>query len=61
MMNLFLVAFFDDFFFLFHYLEPTLQQGRKKLIEEKSGERFKLKTPDSNELDVFFIDRRHET
>lgn len=44
-----------------YVIQPTLQQGRKKLIEEKSGERFKLKTPDSNELDVFFIDRRHET
>lgn len=35
-------------------------QGRIKLIEEFSGERFKLSTRDGNHIDSIFIDRREK-
>jgi len=36
----------------------ALTQGRTKLVLEKKGERFKLKTSDGNEIDAMFVDRR---
>lgn len=42
-------------------LEYNLSVGRKKLIEERNSERFKLLTPDDNELDVMFVDQRGKT
>ncbi|KAL0280530.1 UNVERIFIED_CONTAM: hypothetical protein PYX00_001794 [Menopon gallinae] len=36
----------------------TMLQGRIKLIEEYSGERFKLRSRDGNDIDAMFIDRR---
>ena len=35
-----------------------MTQGRTKLVLEKKGERFKLKTSDGNEIDAMFVDRR---
>ncbi|XP_066991578.2 phosphatidylserine lipase ABHD16A [Anabrus simplex] len=37
---------------------PALLQGRVKLIAEHRGNRFKLKTQDSNEIDTMFVDNR---
>ncbi|KAI5734825.1 hypothetical protein M8J77_010832 [Diaphorina citri] len=42
-------------------MAPVLYQGRQKLLTENSGERFKLLTKDSNELDCMFVDRRNKT
>jgi len=39
-------------------ISEALVQGRAKLVLEKGGKRFKLKTADKNELDVMFFDRR---
>lgn len=39
-------------------LAPILLKGRTKLIEEHSGERFKLYTKDGNEIDALFVDKR---
>ncbi|KAI5701155.1 hypothetical protein M8J75_006564 [Diaphorina citri] len=41
-------------------MAPVLYQGRQKLLTENSGERFKLLTKDSNELDCMFVDRRNK-
>ncbi|XKL69593.1 hypothetical protein PGB90_007362 [Kerria lacca] len=42
-------------------IKYNLSVGRKKLIEERNSERFKLLTPDDNELDVMFVDQRGKT
>ncbi|XP_065216129.1 phosphatidylserine lipase ABHD16A isoform X1 [Planococcus citri] len=44
-----------------YLIRNNLSIGRKKLIEEKHAERFKLATPDNNELDVMFVDQRNKT
>ena len=36
-------------------------QGRSRLIERNSGERFKIRTADKNDIDTMFIDRRNST
>ncbi|XP_063920085.1 phosphatidylserine lipase ABHD16A isoform X1 [Zophobas morio] len=42
-------------------LEQSLLQGRSRLIERNSGERFKIRTADKNDIDTMFIDRRNST
>lgn len=39
-------------------MHPMLSEGRQRLVERFSGQRFKLKTADENEIDVMLIDRR---
>jgi len=39
-------------------MSPVLLQGRMKLVEKEGGQRYKLKTRDSNEIDTMFVDRR---
>lgn len=36
-------------------------EGRSKLIHDFNAERYKLQAHDCNEIDVIFIDRRHES
>uniref|UniRef100_A0A8D8VIU4 Protein ABHD16A n=1 Tax=Cacopsylla melanoneura TaxID=428564 RepID=A0A8D8VIU4_9HEMI len=42
-------------------MAPVLQQGRQNLLTENNGERFKLLTKDSHELDCMFVDKRNKT
>ncbi|KAI1294155.1 Phosphatidylserine lipase ABHD16A [Halotydeus destructor] len=42
-------------------VEPMLIEGRIRLIEKYSGERFKLETSDSNYIDSVFVDRRRSS
>merc|ERR1719187_1795333 len=39
-------------------VERPLMDGRMKLIEEHSGQRFKLVTRDKNEIDTMFVEQR---
>lgn len=39
-------------------MDPMLLQGRGRLVDEYSGQRYKLQAQDLNEIDVMFIDRR---
>ena len=48
-------------FFYIMLLEHNLDAGRKKLIEDRVSERFKLETPDGNYLDTMFVDNRGKT
>lgn len=54
-------SFSKIIFFLLFFSENNLDVGRKKLIEDRNSERFKLETPDSNDLDVMFVDQRGKT
>ncbi|XP_019877988.1 phosphatidylserine lipase ABHD16A [Aethina tumida] len=47
--------------FLKTILEPSLIQGRSRLVEIYHGERFKLRTVDGNNIDSIFIDKRNIT
>lgn len=42
-------------------MAPVLYQGRQKLLTENKGERYKILTKDTNELDCMFVDRRNKT
>lgn len=42
-------------------MAPVLHQGRQKLLTDNNGERYKIRTKDSNELDCMFVDRRNKT
>ncbi|KAK7573360.1 hypothetical protein V9T40_010551 [Parthenolecanium corni] len=44
-----------------YLIKNNLDVGRKKLIEDRNSERFKLETADSNQLDVMFFDQRGKT
>lgn len=44
-----------------YIIKPNLDVGRKKLLEDRQAERFKLATPDGNELDAMFLDQRGKT
>jgi len=41
--------------------EPSLIDGRKNLIENYKGERFKLLASDGNQIDSLFVDRRDKS
>ncbi|CAH0547325.1 unnamed protein product [Brassicogethes aeneus] len=45
--------------FLKAILEPSLLQGRSRLVDVLKGERFKLHTADGNDIDSIFIDKRN--
>jgi len=38
-----------------------LIQGRRTLIEEENGLRYKVKTKDNNEIDTCFVDNRNNS
>jgi len=39
---------------------PSLLDGRSKLVEERYGKRYKLKTSQNNSVDCMFVDRRND-
>lgn len=39
-------------------ISGALQEGRTKLVEQESGERYKLFAFDGNHIDCMFVDRR---
>lgn len=47
--------------FLQTLMNPAIEAGRSKLIEEHGGVRHKLKSHDGNHIDSMFIDRRGST
>lgn len=44
--------------FLFSMLNPSLMEGREKLMMQHKGQRSKLRTADHNHIDTIFIDHR---